>query len=113
VSANAPSIQYAANIDVEHAIHLFQRGLLERFRNGRAGIIYKDIQLAESCHGLFDRGYDGIDINGIRPDCDRLLAGAFNCFDHVGSRLGVLRIRNGDVCSVCGQTHSDCSADAA
>jgi len=29
--------EYAPDVDVDHAIHLFQRRLLERFRNGRAG----------------------------------------------------------------------------
>jgi hypothetical protein len=35
--------EYAADVDVDHAIHLFQGRLLERFRNGRAGIVHQDI----------------------------------------------------------------------
>jgi hypothetical protein len=91
--------EYAADVDVKHAIHLFQRGLHERFRNGRAGIVHKDVQPAEGRHGLFDRRCDGNGINGVRLNCDRPLASAFNCFDYSGSRLGVLRVRNGGVCS--------------
>src|ERR1700686_73040 len=40
---------HATDVDVEHAIHLFQRRLLERFRNGCAGVVYQDIQSAEGC----------------------------------------------------------------
>src|SRR5438874_9603143 len=32
-----------ADVDVDHAIHLVERGLLEGFRNGRAGIVYRHI----------------------------------------------------------------------
>jgi hypothetical protein len=39
------------DVDVDHAIHLLQRGLLERLRNGRTGIVHKDIQTAE-CRDL-------------------------------------------------------------
>src|SRR5580698_10743427 len=31
--------QYPADVDVDHAIHLLQGGLFERFRNGCAGVI--------------------------------------------------------------------------
>jgi NAD(P)-dependent dehydrogenase (short-subunit alcohol dehydrogenase family) len=36
--------EYAADVDVEHAIHLFQGGLHEWFGDGRAGIVHEDIQ---------------------------------------------------------------------
>src|SRR6059058_3915554 len=35
--------EYATDVDVEYAIHLFQRRLLKRFRNGSAGIVYKNV----------------------------------------------------------------------
>ena len=72
--------EYAADVDVDHAIHLFQRGLLERFRNGRAGIVHQHIQSAEGRDGLFDRGFNGVGIGGVRLNRDRLSAGAFNRF---------------------------------
>jgi hypothetical protein len=43
------------NVDVEHAIHFFQRRLLERFRNGRSGVVHQHIQSAEGFKRLFDR----------------------------------------------------------
>ena len=57
--------EYAADVDVDREIHLFQGRLLERFRNGRAGIVHQDIQSAEGRDGLFDRGLDGVRICGI------------------------------------------------
>jgi hypothetical protein len=45
----------AAHVDIDHAIHLFERGLLEGFRNCCAGVVHKHIELAEGCDGLFDR----------------------------------------------------------
>jgi len=38
--------EYTADVDVDHAIHLLQRRLLERFRNRRAGIVHKHIKSA-------------------------------------------------------------------
>src|SRR5438552_18658725 len=35
--------EHAADVDVDYAIHLFQRCLLKRFRNGSAGIVYQDV----------------------------------------------------------------------
>ena len=46
---------HAADVDVDHAIHLFQRRLLERFWNGRAGVVHQHIKPAEGRNRLFDR----------------------------------------------------------
>jgi hypothetical protein len=70
--------EYPADVNVQHAIHLFQRRLLERFRNGRAGIVHKHIEPAERRDGLFDSGFDGGGIGGVRLNCDRLSSRAFN-----------------------------------
>ena len=45
--------EYAADIDVDHAIHLIQRRLFERFRNCRAGIIHKHI--VRPCETVLNR----------------------------------------------------------
>jgi len=68
---------------------------------------------AEGRHGLFDCSCDGIGISGVRLNCDRLSASAFNCFDHGGSRLGVLRVRDGHACSIRSQTLRNRCANAA
>src|SRR6202043_2496049 len=39
--------EYHSDVYVNHAIHLLQSRLLERFRNGRAGIVHQYIQLTE------------------------------------------------------------------
>ncbi len=38
--------EYAADVNVDHAIHFLQCRLLERFGNGRAGIVHQYIQVA-------------------------------------------------------------------
>ena len=78
--------EYAADVDVDHAIHLLQRRLLERFRNGRAGIVHKHIKSAEGRDGLFDRAFDCFDVGGVRLNRDRLSAIAFNRLDDGGGR---------------------------
>src|SRR5579863_1780216 len=35
---------HATNVDGKHAIHLFQRRLLEWFRNGRASVVHQDVE---------------------------------------------------------------------
>ena len=70
--------KYAADVDSNHAVHLFRRGLLDTLRNGRVGIVHQHIQSPESRDGVFDRGLDGVGVGGIRLNCDRLSAGAFN-----------------------------------
>jgi hypothetical protein len=42
-SAACVVAEYAADVDVNYAIHLLQRGLFERFWNGRAGIVHKHV----------------------------------------------------------------------
>src|SRR5882762_11838454 len=54
--------EYTADVDVNQAVQLLQRGLLESLRNGRAGIVHKDVELAECRHGLFDRSFDGASV---------------------------------------------------
>src|SRR5437867_4334256 len=105
--------EYAADVDVDHAIHLLERGLLERFRNGCAGIVHKDVEPAECRHCLFDRGFDGAGISGVRLNCDRLSASAFNLIDDRRGRIGTFRVCDGHVRSVRSQTLGDCSTNAA
>ena len=85
--------EYAADVDVEHAIHLFQRGLLKRFRNGRAGVVYEDVKFAEGRNGLFDGGLDGLGIGGVGLNRDRLSAVAFNLLNDRRGRIGTFRSR--------------------
>jgi len=53
----------AAHVDVNQAVQLLQRGLLEPFGNSRAGIVHKDVEPTKCRHGLFDRGFDGAGIS--------------------------------------------------
>ena len=92
---------------------LLERGLLERFRNGCAGIVHKHIKSAEGRDGLFDRALDSFDVGSIRLDRDSLSAIAFNCFHHGRSRAGVLRVRDRHARSIGGQTFGNRGSDAA
>jgi len=67
-SAACVARNITADVDVDHAIHLFQRCLLERFRNGSSGIVYKDVEAAEGRNGLFDRRFAGVGISGVPPE---------------------------------------------
>ena len=87
-------------------------GLLERFRNRRAGIVHEHVEPAESRDRLFDRGLDRFDVGSVRLDRDGLSALELNRFDHGGSRFGVLRIRDGHARSIRCQTLRDRPADA-
>src|SRR3984893_18128600 len=105
--------EYAADVDVNQAVQLLQRGLLEPLGNSRAGIVHKDVEPAECRHSLFDRGFDSVSISGFRLNCDRLLASAFNLLDDRRGRIGTFRVRDGHVRSVRSQTLGDCSTNAA
>jgi hypothetical protein len=105
--------EYAADVDVDHAIHLFQSRFLERFWNGRAGIVHQNIQLAEGGDDLFDRGLDGVRIGGIRLDCDRLSALAFNLLNHRRGCIGSFRVGDGYIRPVRGQAFGDGGTNAA
>src|SRR5260370_1618498 len=105
--------EFTANIDVNQAVQLLQRGLLESLRNGRTGIVHKDVELAECRHGLFDRCFDGASVGGVGLNCDRLSACAFNLLDDRRGRIGTFRVCDGHVRSVRGQTLSDCSTNTA
>src|SRR3984893_15055406 len=104
--------EYAADVDVHQAVQFLQRGLLEPLGNGRTSIVHKDVEPAESRHGLFDRGFDGVGISGVRLNCDRLSASAFNLLRDRRCRIGTFRVGDGHVRSVRGQTLGDCSTNA-
>src|ERR1700730_4703898 len=103
----------AADVDVDDAIHLLQRGLLERLGDGRAGTVHQDVKPAEGRDSLFDCGVDGFGVRGVSLNCDRLLAGAFNLLDDRRGRIGTFRVCYGHVRSVYSQTLGDCGANAA
>src|SRR5882762_8152510 len=107
------SDEYPADVDVDHAIQLLQRGLLEPLGNGRAGIVHKDVEPAKCRHGLFDRGFDGVGISGVRLNRDRLSASAFNLLNDRRGRVGTFRVRDGHVRSVRSQTLGDCGTNTA
>ncbi len=50
--------EHAAQVDVDHAVHLLDRGLLERLGDGGAGIVDEDVEPAKRGDGLLDRGLD-------------------------------------------------------
>jgi len=92
--------EYAADVDVDHAIHLFQGRLLERFRNGCAGIVHQDIQLAEGRDGLFDRSLHGVGIGGIRLNRDRPSASTFNLLHDRSGCISALGVSKRHACPV-------------
>src|SRR6266850_2703963 len=104
--------EYAADVDVDHAVHLFQRGLLELLRNGRAGIVHQYIQSAEGRDGLFDRGLNGVGVGSLRLNRDRPSAGAFNRFDNRRGGVRPFGVGNGNARSVRGQALGNRSTDA-
>jgi len=69
--------------------------LLKRFRNGSAGIVYQNVEVAKGRDGLLDGGFAGVGFGGVRLDHDRLSAVGFNLFNHRRGRIGVFRVGNG------------------
>src|SRR6266478_1800326 len=105
--------EYAADVNVEHAIHFFQRRFLKRFRNGRAGIVYQDVESAECRHGFFDCGFARLGISGIGLNRDRFSAIAFDLLNHRRGRISTFRVCDGYLRSVGSQTFGDGGANAA
>jgi len=66
-------------------LHLFQRRIHERFRNGGPSIVYQDIQFAQRGDGIFDPSADGLRVYRIRLDCNAFSARRFNRLDYGGS----------------------------
>ena len=79
--AATDSGEYTPDVDVDHAIHLLQRRLLKRFRNGRARIVHQHIKPTEGCHRFIDRSFNGFGISGVRLNGDCLSTGMFNLLD--------------------------------
>jgi hypothetical protein len=74
--------------------------------------VHQHIQPAEGRDGLFDRTLDGFGVGSVRLDSDSFSAREFNCFDHGGSRAGVLRVREGYACSIGGKALCNRCTDA-
>ena len=70
--------EHAAQIDVDDAVHLFQRSLLERLGNGGAGIVNQNVQPAEGGDGFFHRRRRGLGIGGIGLNGDGFAACNFD-----------------------------------
>jgi hypothetical protein len=92
----------AAEVDVDHQVHLFERGFLERLGNSSAGVVDQHVQLAEGGDGLCDGGLDGGGIGGIGLNCDRLLASDFDCLYDRGCGVGALGVGDGYFGAVSG-----------
>ena len=90
----------AADVDVNYAVQFLQRGLLEWFGDGCAGIIHKDVEPTEGRDGLCDRRSDGAGISGVRLNCDRFSAGAFYLLNDRRGRVFAFRVGDGHVRSV-------------
>src|SRR6266446_9055071 len=103
----------ATDVDVEHAIHLFERRLLERFWNGRARVVHQHIQSTEGCKRLFNRGFNRVGIGGIRLNRDRFSASAFNLLDDGRGCVRTLRISDGHIRAIRRQTLRDGGTNAA
>src|SRR5882762_6572746 len=88
-----------------------ERGLLERFRDGCAGVVHEHIESPERREGLFDRALDGSDVGSVCSDRDRLSTIELNRFDHGGSRACVFCVRNGHARSIGCQTLRDGCTD--
>jgi len=54
--------EHTADVDVDHAIHLFPALSLKRFRNGSAGIVYQNVEVAKGRDGLLDGGFAASDL---------------------------------------------------
>src|ERR1700721_786300 len=85
----------AANVDVDYAVPLFQRRLLERFRNGCAGIVDKHIESAKCGDGLFNSVLDCFRVCSVRLDRDSLSATLFDRFDYGGGCARIFRVGDG------------------
>src|SRR6266404_1188710 len=105
--------EYPADVDVEHAVHFFERRLLERFRNGRASIVHQHIQSAEGCKCFFDRGFDRVGIGSIRLNRDRSSPSAFNLLDDGRGCVRTFRVSDGHIRAIRSKTLRDGSANAA
>src|SRR5258706_8771851 len=86
------NVQPGPDVDVDHAIHFLQPGLLERLRNGDARIVDKRIQSAERCDRLFDRALDSLDVGRIRLDRDSLSPFCSIAFATAEPALDILRV---------------------
>jgi hypothetical protein len=68
---------------------------------------------AEGRDGLFDRGFAGVGIGGVRLNRDRLTPAPSISLTTDAAASAPFRVCDGHVRSVRGQTLSDCSTDAA
>ena len=101
----------AAQIEVDHAVELLERRLLEFLRDRSAGIVDEHVEPAQSGDRLVDRGIDLIRGRRVRLHGDRLAARAFDRLDDRRRRVRPLRIGDGDHGAVGGQTLGDRSAN--
>ncbi len=103
----------AADVDVDHAIHLFERRLGERFRKCGAGIVHQHIEPAEGREGFVDRGLDGFRVGGVCLDRDCLASLALDRLNDGRGGVGSLGVGDGHIRSIGGQTFGDRGPDAA
>jgi hypothetical protein len=99
--------EHPTDVNVEQAIHLFERRFLKGFRNGRAGIVYQNVESAERRHCFPDRGFARLSISGVRLNRDRLSAVAFNLLNYGRGCISTFCIGDGYLRPFCGQTFSD------
>ena len=74
--------EYAADVDVNQAIQLVQRGFRKRLRYRHAGIVHQHVQPAQGRNRFFHCVTDCFSVGGVRLDGNRLSPAGFDRFDH-------------------------------
>ncbi len=111
-SAACAATMVAREVEVNHVVHLFHRGVLEPFRNCGAGVVHQDVEPAEGCHRLFDGVFDCVVVLGVGLNRDGLSA---SLFDRADDRRGSVRafgVGDGDLRSVGGEALRNRGTDA-
>jgi hypothetical protein len=103
----------AADIEVDHLVQFFQRGLFELLGDRGAGIVHQHVEAPEGGDGFFDRGLDRSGVGGIRSNRDRLATGGFDGPDHRRRGVRAFGVSDGHLGAVGGQALGDRSTNAA
>ena len=94
-------------------VEFFSGGLLERFWNGRAGIVHENIEAAKLRHGFCDRVLCRVLVGCVGLNRKSLTARDFNGLNYLLGGICSLDIGNGDASPVGGEPLGDASSDTA
>lgn len=105
--------ELAARVDVEDAVELLGRDVLDVAERDDAAVGADHVELAEHLDRLVEHAHDLVHVRHVGLDRRRVRAGLLDGLHHLLGRLGAVGVVDDDLCAAAAEFEGHLSADSA